>query len=222
MLTTILRTVMIYFFLILVMRLMGRRQIGQLQPGELVITIMISEIATIPIDKTEDSVAEPVAAIAILVLLEIVVSMISLKSIKIRQAMQGNSLIVIRNGQVDVKQMRKMRYTMDDLLEALRQNDVFNINEVQYAIAETDGSLSVLLKPENRPLTIGDTDKKPSKESMPFVIISDGRIIKSAFQDCGMTKEKLDKILKSKKLRAKDVLLMTADENGNIDIMKNN
>ena len=213
---------MIYFFLILVMRLMGRRQIGQLQPGELVITIMISEIATIPIDKTEDSVAEPVAAIAILVLLEIVVSMISLKSIKIRQAMQGNSLIVIRNGQVDVKQMRKMRYTMDDLLEALRQNDVFNINEVQYAIAETDGSLSVLLKPENRPLTIGDTDKKPSKESMPFVIISDGRIIKSAFQDCGMTKEKLDKILKSKKLRAKDVLLMTADENGNIDIMKNN
>ncbi len=220
MLSVAVRTVIMYFFMIVIMRLMGKRQIGQLQPGELVITIMISEIAAIPIDKTDEPLIEPLTAIVILAGLEIIISLISLKSIRIRQLLQGNSLVVIRNGKVDEKQMRRMRYTMDDLLEALRQNDVFNIDEVQYAITETDGSLSVLLKPEYRPLTIGDTDKKPSKDSMPFIIISDGRIIKSSFSDCGMTQKKLDNILKKKKLRAKDILLMTCDENGNINIVR--
>ena len=220
MLTTILRTVIIYFFLIFILRIMGKRQIGQLQPVELVITIMISEIAVNPIDSPDSSMADAIVPVCVLAILEIAVSFIALKSIKLRNLIQGSSVIVIKNGKPDVKQMKKLRYSTDDLLEALRQKDVFDINDVQYAIAETDGSLSVLLKPEKRGASARDVNAEPETTTLPRVLITDGRLISTQVEKSKLTKAEIDKILKKKHLQRKDVLLFTADENGNINIIE--
>lgn len=220
MMITILRTAILYVLLILIMRIMGKRQIGQLQPGELVITILISEIAAIPMQDNDIPMINSVISVLLLAAFEIITSAVSMKSIKVRSLLQGNSLVVIRNGVLDQKQIKRLRYTIDDILEALRQKDVFDIADVQYAIAETDGSLSVLLKPEKRPLSIGDADIEPKKSGLQCVMISDGRIIRSEFKDCGMTEKKLNNLLKEKKINPRNVMLLTIDETGKMNMIE--
>ena len=220
MLTLSLRTMIIYFFLIFILRVMGKRQIGQLQPVELVITIMISEIAVNPLDDPDTSLLNAIIPVCVLAILEISVSFIALKSVRIRTIIQGSSVIVIKNGKPDVKQMKKLRYSTDDLLEALRQKDVFDINDVQYAIAETDGSLSVLLKPEKRTATAENVNAETESTSLPRVLITDGRLISTQVEKSRLSEKDIEKILKKKHLQRKDVLLFTADENGNINIIE--
>ena len=220
MLITIARTAILYFFMIFIIRIMGKRQIGQLQPGELVITIMISEIATLPMEDNSIPLLQAIIPATVLALLEITVSFASLKIIRLREILQGHAVVVIRNGQPDVNQLRRLRYSMDDLLESLRQKDVFDISDVQYAIAETDGSLSVLLMPEKRAASVGDVGAKPDNKTLPRTLISDGRLIKTQVQKSNMSEEKIERLLKKKKLGRKDVLLLTADDNGNINIIK--
>lgn len=220
MLTTMIRTLILYALLILIMRIMGKRQIGQLQPGELVITILISEIAAIPMQDNDIPMINSVIAVLLLAAFEIIISAVSMKSIRFRSLLQGNSIVIIRDGILDQKQLRRLRYTVDDLLEALRQKDVFDISDVQYAVAETDGTLSVLLKPEKREVTVGDAKLKTGNEGLQCVIISDGRIIETDMTDCGMTKEKLRILLEQKGLDPKKILLMSSDINGNINIIE--
>lgn len=220
MLTTVYRTAILYFFLIFIMRLMGKRQIGQLQPGELVITILISEIAALPMQDNNIPMLQAIVPVAVLAILEIIISRISLKSIKFRSLLQGHSLIVIKNGQIDLKQMKRLRYTMDDLLEALRQKDVFDISDVQYAIVETDGTLSVLLKPEKRAASVEDVNAEPDSKGMPRILISDGRFISEQIEKSNMTMQEVERLLKKKNIGRKQVLLLTADDNGNINIIR--
>lgn len=220
MLTTIIRTVILYFLLILIMRIMGKRQIGQLQPGELVITILISEIAAIPMQDNDIPMINSVISVFLLAAFEIITSAVSMKSVKIRSLLQGNSLIVIRNGVLDQKQIKRLRYTVDDILEALRQKDVFDISDVKYAIAETDGSLSVMLKEEKQTVKAADIKLKNKEQGLQCVLISDGRIIRSDFKDCGMTEEKLQALLKEKNINPKNILLMTVDAFGKTNIIR--
>lgn len=219
MLTTVIRTAILYFFLIFIVRLMGKRQIGQLQPGELVITILISEIAALPMQDNEISMLQAIIPVSVLALLEIAVSFASLKIVRLRSLLQGNSVVLINNGKPDRKQLGRLRYTMDDLLEALRQKDVFDIEDVQFAIAETDGSLSVILKPEKRPATAEDVNADRDTRGLPRVLITDGRMLDAQIQKSPMTKEEVEKILKKKNLRRKDVLLFTVDDNGNVNVI---
>lgn len=220
MLTTIYRTAILYFFLIFIMRLLGKRQIGQLQPGELVITILISEIASLPMEDNETPMLQAIVPIAVLAVLELITSFAALKFIRLRSLFQGHSIVVIKNGELDRKQLKRLRYSIDDLLESLRQKDVFDINEVQYAIVETDGTLSVLLKPEKRPASVEDVNAKPDDNGLPRVLISDGRIIDVQVKKSVMTKEEVENLLKKHKIGRKDVLLLTADDKGNINIIK--
>lgn len=220
MLTTIYRTAILYFFLIFIMRILGKRQIGQLQPGELVITILISEIASIPMEDNEIPMYQAIVPIVVLALLELITSFAALKFIRLRSLLQGHSSVVIKDGELDRKQLKKLRYTVDDLLESLREKDVFDISEVQYAIVETDGTLSVLLKPEKRTATVNDVNAKPDSKGLPRILISDGRIIESQINKSVMEKTEVEKILKKHKLGRKDVLLLTVDENGNVNIIK--
>ena len=217
---TVARTLILYILLIVIMRVMGKRQIGQLQPGELVITMLISEVAAIPMQDNDIPMINSVIAVLLLAAFEIIMSAIAMKSIRFRSLIQGNSIIIIRNGVLDQKQMKRLRYTVDDLLEALREKDVFSISDVQYAVAETDGSLSVLLKPEKRNVTVGDTCLQGEKSSIQCVVICDGRIIKSGMNDCGMTENALRQILSQKNLSADEILLLTCDPEGNTDIIK--
>ncbi len=219
MIFAVLKTTILYFFLTVVVRIMGKRQIGQLQPGELVVTIMISELAVLPLESENVSLWRAIIPVVTLALLEIAVSFIALKSIKLRTLLQGSSVTVIKNGQPDVKQMQKLRYSTDDLLEALRQKDVFNIEDVQYAVAETDGSLSVLLKPEKRNATVSDVGAKPDDSGFPRVIISDGRTLASQIEKSVLTENDVEKYLKTRKTDIKNVLIMTVDDRGNITLV---
>ena len=156
MFVTLIRTVILYLFVIATVRIMGKRQIGELQPTELVITILLSEIVAIPMQDNDIPLLSAVIPVMVLVGFEILISGISLKSVRFRSAMQGNSIIVIRDGVPDLKEIKKIRFTIDDILEALRQKDIFDISKVQYAIVETNGAISVMLKPEFSEITKKD------------------------------------------------------------------
>lgn len=220
MIEVVIKTALLYFFMILIIRVMGKRQVGQLQPGELVITIMISEIATSPIENSDKSMLQAIIPVAVLAVLEIAVSFASLKIIRLRELLQGHAVIIIRDGIPDRKQLSRLRYSMDDLLESLRQKDVFDINDVQYAIAETDGSLSVMLRPEKRNATVSDVNAEPENNGLPRIIISDGRMISSQIEKSPLKEKDIERILKKHKVSRKDVLLLTSDDNGNINLIK--
>lgn len=220
MLISLARSVILYLLLIFTVRLMGKRQIGQLQPVELVITILISEIAVVPMQDNDLPMINSIFALLLLASFEIIISAVALKSTKVRQVLQGNSVIIIKDGVLDQKQLKKLRYTMDDLLESLRQKNVFDISEVQYAIAETDGTLSVLLKPEKRGVTVGDAGLKLSDDALKTVLVADGEILKKELENIGISEAELDDELKHKGLSVKDVLLFEKDKNGNMNIIK--
>lgn len=220
MLTSFIRTVILYFFLTVVIRLMGKRQIAQLQPGELVITIMLSEIAAIPMQDNDTPLLNSVIAVLLLASFEIIMSVVSMKSIKARNLLQGNPVVIIRDGVIDQKLIKDLRYTVDDILEALRQKDIFDISTVQYAIAETNGVLSVMKKPNEENVTRKDLNLPAADEGMPCVVVSDGRIIKTDFPLCSMNEQKLKSTIKSKKTSPDDILLMTATKSGKINIIK--
>ena len=145
MLSTVLRTVIMYFTIIIAIRLMGKRQIGDLQPSELVITILLSEIAAIPIEDTDAPIIYGILATVTLVILEILTSFTAMKSLNFRRIIYGRSAVIIENGTIDQKMLKKLRITVPDLMEVLRNQEVFDINEIAFAILETNGQMSVLL-----------------------------------------------------------------------------
>lgn len=220
MLVTLLRTIILYILVLITIRVLGKRQVGELQPADLVLTILLSEILVIPMQDPEIPLVHTFIPVLLLIGFEIVISVISLKSLRFRTLLQGNSLIVIRNGVVDQKQLQRLRFTVDDLLEALRKKDVFDITTVQYAIVETDGTLSVLLKPESKVPTAGDLQVQLPDNGMPTVIISDGKVVEMDFSECNMTPEKMKKLIQKKHIDVENVLLMTMDKKGNTHMIK--
>ena len=216
---TLIRTSVLYLFVIAIMRLMGKRQIGELQPTELVVTLLLSEIIAIPMQDNDISLVSTIVPVLVLVGFEILISVINLKSVKIRSIMQGNSIIIIRDGKLDLKKIKELRFTIDDVLEALRQKDIFDISKVQYAVVETNGTISVMLKPEYEPVTRGDLSLEIRDCGMPCAVIVDGRIIKTDFNSCNMTMDKLKKIIKKDKINVDNTLLMTIDKKGNKTII---
>lgn len=220
MLITLIRVLILYVLIIICMRLMGKRQLGELQPTELVITILLSEIASIPIQDNGVPLISSVMAVLLLVCLEIINSAICLKSGKMRSAIQGNPIIVIRDGVVDREKLRELRFSFEDLIEQLRQKDVFDINEVKFALIETNGQLSVMLKEKNQPITQEMLDSPDDEKGLQYMIINNGKIMQKAFRESKMDKNKLEDILKKKKIAMKDIFFMVADTNGNYTITR--
>ena len=216
----IIRAVILYVAVVACVRIMGKRQIGELQPSELVITILISEIADIPMQDPYIPLINSFVPLLILVSLEIITSAISIKSQKFRNIMQGNSLIIIRNGVLDQKQIKRLRLSVEDILEALRKKDVFNIEDVLYAIVETDGTISVMLKPEKQAVTAEMLNTNVENKGIHITIVDDGKVMKNQFQECKMDLNKLNKILDNNNINIKEILLMTADSSGDINIIK--
>lgn len=214
MINLVIRCVIIYVVVIAMVRLMGKRQIGELQPSELVITILISDVASMPLQNMEMPLISTVTSLLVLVMFEVLLSVISIKSRKARKLLQGNSVMIIKNGKLIESSLRLIRYSIDDLMEALRLKDVFDISQVQYAYIETNGSISVELKPQHRTITPQDLSMATEKVSIPCLVICDGEIVDSEFDVCNMTREKLCKILDEKELSAKEILLMTVDSSG--------
>ena len=220
MLITFFRTIILYFVVLVTLRVLGKRQVGQLQPADLVFTILLSEILVIPMQDKDIPLLSTLIPVLVLIGLEIIFSCLSLKDMKMRTLFQGNSLLVIRDGVLDQAQLKRLRYTLDDLMEELRKKNIFDISTVQYAFVETDGSISALLKPENLPATTKDVNAVNSKKSLPCLVILDGDIIEEELKNCNITSEKFAHLLKKLKLKPEDIMLMTLDKFGNQNIIK--
>lgn len=220
MLITLIRVMILYSFIVICMRLMGKRQLGELQPTELVITILLSEIASIPIQDNGVPLINSIFAVLLLVSLEIINSAICLKSGKMRSAIQGNPIIVIRDGILDREKLKELRFSFEDLIEQLRQKDVFDINEVKFAVIETNGQLSVMLKEKNQPITPERLDSPDAEKGLQYMIVNNGKILRKSFKESNMSKKELDDILKKKKIALKDIFLMVTDTNGNYTITR--
>lgn len=218
---TIVRTIVLYILVIFAIRIMGKRQIGDMQPGELVITILISEIAAIPIQDLNQPIITGVIAVFTLVFLEIFISVLAMKSIHIRRFMYGDSAIIIKNGTIDQKALSKLRVTGPDLLEVLRNQQIFDISEVAYAILETNGQLSVMLKPEYQNATVKDLKSTATQDTsaMQDLIISDGKFINDSIKKTGLSKQLINNKLKALDLNVKSVFIMTCDENMKFNII---
>lgn len=188
---------------------MGKRQLGQLQPGELVITILISEIAATPITDTNQPILNTAVSLMLLVSFEIISSLIARKSLKFRYASDGKPITLIKNGKLNQKNLRELRFTIDEVLSALRQKDIFDISEVEYAVVETNGTLSVLLKQNKQPLT-QETYESPKKTTdAPCVVIIDGNVIESSLEDSPVSLDEIKRKIDNDRIDQKNILLMT-------------
>ena len=219
MIAIIIRTLILYIILTLGIRLMGKRQIGDMQPNELVVTLVISEIAAIPLQDTDQPVFIGVVAILVLVFLEIIVSILSLKSFFVRKLLNGKSVVIIKNGVVDQQAMRNVRMTVVDLIELLRDKDVFDINDVAFAVLEVNGNLSILLKKDAQTVSIKDLKLKMPDSALPLPVISDGKIIYESLKALEISAKELNEILKRENTTVKQVFLMTLDRNKNHTIV---
>ena len=214
MVITLIRTLILYIFVTIGIRLMGKRQIGDMQPNELVVTLLISEIAAIPLQDTTQPLINGIIAIFVLVVIEIILSALAMKSGFIRKILSGQSVIIIRDGQIDKQAMKRVRLTVIDLIELLRSQDVFDISTVAFAILEVNGSLSVLLKNAEQPATKKDMNIKPEPDGLPLPVIVDGKIIPDALRSDRISEGEFFKLLKRQKIKIGDIFLMELDENG--------
>ncbi len=209
------RAVILYLLLIFSVRLMGKRQIGELQPSELAITILISNIATLPVEDTGMPLLTGIVPIITLACLDVIMSWLGIKSRRVRRFTCGTPIIIIRDGKLDQKQMKAIRFTVDDLVASLRGQGIFDISEVQFAVVETTGSLSVYQKHQYKNVTNEDMELKGKDKDPPEVLIADGELVQGAMSRLGLTAEWAENILKKEKTSIKDVFLMTVDSDRN-------
>ncbi len=212
---TLIRAVIIYITVITAMRIMGKRQIGELKPHELVITVLVSQVASIPLEDNSMPLANMFVPILIFVSFEIIVSIISMKSLNFRNLIQGRPMFVIRNGKIDEKQMKRLRFTMDDLIDAIRQKDVFDISTVQDAVIETNGSISVLQKAEEAPVTPKQLKLSVDENSTPIAVVIDGKPVTEYFSTEKIKNSKIELVVNNENKDIKDIMLLTIDEDGN-------
>ena len=215
----IIRTFVVYFVVIISVRFMGKRQIGELQPAELVITILMSEIASMPLQDGDCALLTSIVGILLLASLEVLFSCLALKSGRFRTLFQGHSVLIIEKGRLIQENMKLIRYSTDDLLQMLRQKDIFSLEDVAYAYVETNGSVSVMLKSNRSTVTAEDLGIKKEAAALPCLVVSDGKIVEREFDLCKMSRQKLQRILDEKKLKLQDILLMTADSAGKTTVI---
>lgn len=219
MLISIIRTIVLYAFVIFAIRIMGKRQISDMQPSELVATLIISNIASLPMQNTSQPFFSGVIPVVILVALEIITSAFMLKNSKFRRLVCGNPIVVIRDGVILQNQMRRLRLSNEDLFTQLRQQDVFNIEDIQYCIVETNGSISVLKKPEKRQPTAENLNIEIQDKKIQAVVINDGEILDNSLDLCKKDENYIYKILKKEKKKVSDIFIMTLDGIGNYNII---
>lgn len=216
-----LRTIILYIFVVFVMRVMGKRQIGELQPFELVIAIMLSELAAVPMQDTGIPLRNGLIPIFTLMLLEISISIISLKFESVRKIVCGKPSILIKNGRVLEDEMRKQRFNINDLMEELRISGYFNISDIEYAILETNGKLSIIPKIKQSPITKEDMNINKAELKLPISIILDGVLNMKNLSASGNNIDWLNKKLKENKIdKIEDVFIAMLDTKGDFFIQR--
>ena len=208
------RVIIIYVLVLIVMRLMGKREIGQMQPFELVIAIMIADLASAPMSDTGIPITNGIIPILTVLLIQLIISAVNLKSMKIRQLLCGIPAILIYRGKIDEKILRKEKLTINELQEKLRQNNVFNIGDVEYAILETSGQVTVIQKPEKRGTIPEDFGIQPEYEGIPYDLVIDGKIMHENLKKIGKDVIWLKKEIKKFNIKPENALVITYDGKG--------
>ena len=212
----LLRTIIVFICVMLAMRLSGKRQLSELEISELIVAVLISDIAALPLQDTGIPLLNAILPIFTLFSCELLISGATMKSTRLRQIFFGCPSVLIRNGKIDQQAMRKNRFSLDELAEELRSNNVTDISKVRYAILETDGAVNVILNADAQPLT-PETMKKPESDGgMPHIIINDGRILENNLLLVGRDMKWLEAELKRRRTSSKSVYLLSVDDAGKI------
>jgi len=205
------RTIVLYLILIAVIRLMGKRQIGQMEPSEFVVTMLVANLASIPMQDGGIPLFSGIIPILTVLGIELVLSALSLRSIPLRKLLCGKPVILIENGNILQQNLRKTRITLDELTGHLRQKDVLDLRSVQYAILETNGNLSVFPYPKEKPASAADAGIATKKQSFPITIISDGKLLPENLQKAKKDSHWVQRILQEKGAQIAETWLLTVD-----------
>ena len=210
------RTTVVYLVLIAAVRLMGKRQIGQLEPSEFVVTMLTANLATLPIEDPDFPLSTGLAAIVTVLALELALSLVSMRSIRFRKLLCGKPMILIENGKILRENLRRTRVTLDELTEHLRQKDVLDLESVQFAILETNGSLSVFPYTRERPASAREAGIETRPQHLPVTVVSDGKLQQENLKVAGKDRAWVDKVLKQRGATVRDTLLLTVDKSDRI------
>lgn len=214
--TIFLRTIIIYTFVLIAIRLMGKREIGQLQPYELVVTIMIADVASLPMQNVSIPLVQGIVPILGLLFAQIVASILGFKSKIIHKYISGKPTILVAKGKIIEENLKKQKYSIETLLEQIRVCGYTTLLDLDYVILETSGQISVIPKAENEAITIKDMKIQPKYTGYTRTIILDGMLIESNLEELGRSRNWLDEQLKRFSLKLEDTLLLTCDELGNV------
>lgn len=214
MIITFIRSIILYIIVLVVMRLMGKREIGQLQPFELAISIMIADLASIPMSDSGIPITNGIIPILGLLFMHLIISIINMKSIKGRGIICGKPSILIYRGRIDEKVLKKERFTINELEERLRGNNIVNIGDVEYAILETNGQVTVIQKPDKRNTIPADFNIQPEYEGIPYDLVIDGKIMYDNLKQIGKNYEWLRKQVNKFNIKPEEALLVTLDGKG--------
>ena len=214
----ILRTLIIYVFLLIIMRLMGKRQLGELELSELVTTFLFSEIATTPITNPDSNIWHAIIPIIIIASLEMLLSFSVLKIPMLKKVLTGRPSVIIQRGKINKEEMKKARLSIDELISQIRQGGIFNISEVEYAILEENGRLTVVPKCKNRPPDTETLGLCVAECGVMHIIVSDGKINNQNLDTVRKSTDWLEKTLTQYNLTVADVFLMTVNDGGDIFI----
>ena len=220
MLITFFRAIVLYLVVLLVMRLMGKREIGQLQPFELAISIMIADLASIPMTEIGIPIFNGIVPILVLLVMHLVISVINLKSLRAREIICGKPSILIYRGKINEKALVKERFTINELEERLRGNNVVNLGDVEYAILETSGQVTVIQKPEKRTTIPEDFNILPEYEGIPYDLVIDGKVMEANLQAIGKNYNWLKKQTEAFGIKPEEALVVTLDGKGQIFCQK--
>ena len=220
MLITFIRAMILYIVVLVLMRLMGKREIGQLQPFELAIAIMIADLAAVPMSELGIPLTNGIIPILALLVMYMIISVLNMKSIKFRKVISGQPSILIYRGRIDEKVLRKERITINELQERLRVDNIFNLSEVEYAILETNGEVTVIQKPEKRNVIVEDLNINPEYEGIPYDLVVDGKIMEENLKAIGRDKIWLKKQLKKFDANPSNTLIATLDGKGDFFCQK--
>lgn len=216
-----LRTLVLYILVVAALRIMGKRQLGELQPSELVVAIMISDLAAIPIEERDSSLIEGIIPIVTLVVTELLFSVLVIKSEFFRSILSGRPALIVRGGKIQQPVLRRLRLSIDDLLEQLRLMGFSDIADVDTVLLETNGQISVIPKEKKRPSTPEDLGLSPKQTHLSHTLIADGKIRKSGLKAANITEKHLMKLLKEKNVGSpKDVFFMNITDEGEIFLEK--
>ena len=220
MIISLIRTVMLYIIILIAMRLMGKRQISQLQTSELVVTLLISDIAAIPMQDTSSPMVSGLVPIFVLLSLEVILSFFMLKSSRLRSLICGKPIVIINKGKIVQENMKILRLSTEDLFEQLRLNNVEKLSEVQYAIIETNGMMSVIKRAAEKAATLKDIGIKADQNELEAVVVSDGEFADSSINLCKKSRQWVNNRLKEANIKIENVFIMTATSSGKYKIIE--